>query len=795
MISTVDFQLLFRQAPGRNLLLTPELVIVDVSDGYLAATMTERASIVGRPLFDVFPDNPDDPSASGVGSLSASLQRVLDTRRPHRMAILQYDIRKPSRDGGGFEERHWSPLNTPILGADGEVALIVHSVDDVTDLVQLQRMGQLQHEDDRSLAVSAERRFAELLDTAPDAIVVVGDDGLIKLVNAQTLNLFGYARAELVGHSIHLLLPERMRARHAAHVERFFREPGARPMGSGVELFGLHKDGREIPIEVSLSPLRSAGGMTVSAALRDISERKRMQAVANLVADRLASAVESIQDAFALFDDDDRLVLCNSVYRRLLAEATPGPLVGRTYEQLLDAWSADVVFANDEERARFRHACMALRHETTATFDVRMRDGRHLRVMDRRTAEGGIVKTIWDLTDDLRLADELREARIAADAANNAKSDFLSSMSHELRTPLNAILGFAQLLQRDKREPLAERHLQRVSYILKGGEHLLRLIDDILDLARVEAGKVSLSNEPLDVLEVLNAVRATLEPLAARRGIQIALAAREQLPKVSGDRTRFVQILMNLGSNAIKYNRDSGRVLLSAFVSSAGRVRVSVQDDGVGIPLDQQHKLFQAFQRAGQETGTIEGTGIGLFITRRLAQLMGGDVGFESTPGEGSVFWVDLPEDTREALVDATACPREVAPYASVDGRRRTVLYVEDNPANVAFMRDLLEAYDAFDLLLAPTAERGVELALAHGPDLIVMDINLPGQSGLDALRTLRGWPETQHIPVLALSAAASERDQLRGRQAGFDQYLTKPVQVDEFMNALDRLLTRPVTK
>ncbi len=641
------------------------------------------------------------------------------------------------------------------------------------------------------VSTRSEGYYSQLLDAAPDAIVVVGADGTIDLVNVQTERLFGYTRAELIGQRLEVLIPERFRSGHGAHMARFFATPDARPMGTGLELFGRRKDGTELPIEVSLSPLRTEQGTTVSAAIRDISERKKMEAASRIASERLASAVESIQDAFALFDHDDQLVLCNSVYRRLIGESLPGPIVGRSYERLLDAWIGDIAFRSDEDRAHFRAERLSRRaHDQTATFDLRMRDGRSLRVIDRRTAEGGTVKTIWDLTEDMRLAEELRIAREAAEAASKAKSEFLSSMSHELRTPMNAILGFAQLLQRDKKESLSERHRERVGQILKGGEHLLRLIDDILDLSRIEAGGVSISTEPVGVVEVLAEVKATLDPIAAAQGIRVEVdALSAERPTVSADRTRLAQILMNFGSNAIKYNRPSGTV---TFVVSAPRpevVRLTVQDTGMGIPVEKQDKLFQPFQRAGQETGPIEGTGIGLVVSKRLAELMHGDVGFRSTPGAGSEFWVDMPVHESGLRPSPLKGPRASAPARVSGERRRLVLYVEDNPANVLFMADLISTLDGIDLLTAPTAEKGVELAHARKPEVIIMDINLPGMSGLDALRALRAATETKDIPVIALTAAASPRDVERGMQAGFYRYLTKPVKVDEFLSAFEALL------
>jgi PAS domain S-box-containing protein len=784
---TPDFRLLFEAGGACCLALAPDFTIVAVTDDYLRATMTTRPEIEGRNLFDVFPDNPDDPGATGTKNLRASLERVLALKQSDAMPIQKYDIRRPAALGGGFEERHWSPVNSPVVDTKGQIAYVIHRVEDVTELVRLEKLGSQQSETIRELSA----RAGQLLDTAPDAMVVVGADGQILLVNLRAEALFGYSRSELVGQSLELLIPERSRAGHARHLTKFFAEPGIRPMGSGLELFARRKDGSELPIEVSLSPLHTDQGMTVSAAIRDIGERKRAEAATKLLADRLTSAVESIQDAFALFDRNDQLVLCNSVYRRLVGEALTGPLVGRPYQELLDAWASEIEFRNDQERRRFREERIAHRtQDQTTTFDVRLRDGRSLRVMDRRTPEGGIVKTIWDLTEDERRAEELRLARAAAEAGSAAKSEFLSSMSHELRTPLNAILGFAQLLQRDKKEPLSARHRERAEQILKGGEHLLRLIDDILDLSRIEAGGVSISTEPVSVAEVLDEVATSLQPMAAAQGLALEVTtASLEVPMVAVDRTRFKQILMNLGSNAIKYNRPSGKVTFIVSRPSANRVRVTVRDTGMGIPSNKQDKLFQPFQRAGQETGPIEGTGIGLVITRRLAELMGGDVGFRSVPSEGSDFWVDIPVDVANGASSAPPPINDAVSPRFAEAGHKLVLYVEDNPANIVFMQDLLSSFDSLELVTAANAESGLEVARARHPDVILMDINLPGMSGTDALRELKADALTKDIPVIALTAAASERDRQRGEKVGFYRYITKPLKVDQLLTILEDLL------
>jgi PAS domain S-box-containing protein len=636
--------------------------------------------------------------------------------------------------------------------------------------------------------------FRELLEAAPDAMVIVDERGTIQLVNAQTEALFGYTREELLGRPVEQLIPERFRAAHPAHRTRFVASPKLRSMGSGLALSGRHKDGSEVAIEVSLSPLHTAAGVVVSAAIRDIRERRRMEGMSKLASDRLLSAVESIQDAFALFDADDRLVLCNSAFRSTLPRRLEGPAIGLGFEPLLDALLAEGMFdLGAESTESFRARRLSCRLDSKGTIEVRTSDHRSWRITDRRTAEGGFVTTIWDMTEDAQREDELQKARATAEAASAAKSEFLSSMSHELRTPLNAILGFAQLLQRDKKTPLTPRQKGMMDHVLKGGEHLLRLIDDVLDLARIETGNVSLSTELVNVPGVLAEVKTTLDPMATRVGVELRVAALpDDLPMIYADRTRFAQILINFGSNAIKYGRLGGRAVFEVKVATTGRVRISVADDGMGIPEDKQAKIFQPFQRAGQEAGPIEGTGIGLSITKRLAEMMGGHVGFQSRVGEGSEFWVELPAGSpaiEGSIVIAKAGPLSSSILQEGEGPRYTVVYVEDNPSNIAFMEALVADLERVELITAPTAEIGIELVRARPPSVVLMDINLPGMSGFEALRRLREWPETMDVPVIALSAAAMDRDKKRAEQAGFFRYLTKPVRVDELTAVLEALL------
>jgi PAS domain S-box-containing protein len=636
--------------------------------------------------------------------------------------------------------------------------------------------------------------FQALLDAAPDGIVVCDGGATLVLANAAAERMFGYAHDELPGQLLEVLIPEHARARHRHHFASYTAEPRMRPMGSNLDLRGRRKDGSEFPIEISLSPFAAERGVLIIAGVRDVTERRELERDKQRATAYLISAVEAVQEAFLLFDEHDRVMMVNSAARALVGAAGDAPIIGRRFEDLLRSSIAAGIYDLGNEPAEALYARrLAYHRDPSGVLELRTSGGRAIRITERKTADRGTVTTVADITDDVHRAEELRSAREQAEAASAAKSEFLSSMSHELRTPLNAILGFAQLLERDRRQPLSERQLDRLGHVLRGGEHLLHLIDDVLDLSRIEAGRLAISSEPVDVADVLAEVHHTLEPMAARARIRIAVAAVPPgAPRVIADRTRLAQILMNFGSNAIKYGRADGRVDLRTEVGPTS-LRVIVVDDGIGIPPDKRDRIFEPFQRAGQEAGPIEGTGIGLTISKRLAELMRATIGFRTEVGVGSEFWLDLPIDQRPAaeLPDPRTDAAATSPLAR--GRRRhTVVYVEDNPSNIAFMRELVEELPSVELLTAPTAEIGLEIIRSRRPRVVIMDINLPGMSGLEAIKRLREWPETRDIPVVGLSAAALARDTARARAAGFHRYLTKPVKADELTAVLEELLEAP---
>lgn len=631
----------------------------------------------------------------------------------------------------------------------------------------------------------------EILEAAPDAMIVIDGHGRIVFANRQTETLFGHARVDLIGASVELLVPERLRAGHALLRDAFFERPCLRPMGIGLELHGRRCDGVEFPVEIGLSPVAAQGRRLVSASIRDTTDRQRSEREIARTQSHLLSAVGSIQGAFALFDADDRLVVCNDTYQSWFIGDPSRPAVGESFEVVLDAMVTSGRFELARgSRSELRAALLANHRQPAAALDLVTTDGLTLKLFERRTTESGTVVTAWDVTEGVRHEEELLAARGLAEAASSAKSEFLASMSHELRTPLNAILGFAQLLARDRKVPLSERHQERIQHVLKGGEHLLRLIDEILDLSRIESGHIAISLEPVELPSVLEEVKATLDPMAARGEIDLSVTPSEPgLPAVVVDRTRFKQVLMNFASNAIKYGRRGGHATFQ--VEALGeRVRVSVIDDGVGIPEDKHDRIFQPFQRAGQEAGPIEGTGIGLAITRRLAQLMDAEVGFESSEGHGSRFWIAVPVHVGSVAGRSDPALRPAPrPHPAGAKSRTLVVYVEDNPSNIAFMTDFVADFDGIELVTAPTAEIGLEIVRARRPALVLMDVNLPGMNGFEASRRLKEWPETHGIPVVALTAAATARDTQQAHGAGFHRYLTKPVDVDELTRVMNEIL------
>jgi signal transduction histidine kinase len=525
-----DFRVLFEAAPALLLVMDPELRIVAVSDDYLEATMTRREEIIGRGIFDVFPDNPEDPEATGVSNLSASLDRVRREREPDTMAIQKYDIQRPEQEGGGFEERFWSPRNVPVVDEAGELAYIIHRVRDVTDYVRLTERGTEQE----------------------------------------------------------------------------------------AELF-----------------LRTQ---------------------------------------------------------------------------------------------------------------------------------------------------ELQKLNQELQTAAQAKNEFLSRMSHELRTPLAAIMGFSELLGL---ADLDERKHEWAATILKAGQHLLQLVDEVLDISRIEAGELSISVEPVPVTPLIDEAMELIKPLAEGRRVTLHPPS---IPKGVGylraDTQRLKQVVINLLSNAVKYNREGGDVEVSVEGVGSDHVQIAVTDTGEGIAPDSMEKLFVPFERldAGAD---VQGTGLGLALSRSLVEAMGGTLTVSSTPGEGSTFTVELARGEPAAVAAPDTQEHELAGERTYDGER-SLLYIEDTVANVRLVEEILSSRPSIRLLPAGMGSLGLDLAAEHSPDLVLLDLHLPDIDGNEVLARLRADERTKDIPVVILSADATDRTPGPLLEAGAQAYLTKPIGVRELLEVVD---------
>jgi PAS domain S-box-containing protein len=565
------------------------------------------------------------------------------------------------------------------------------------------------------------------------------------------------------------------------------------------ELTYIRKDGSRFPAVVSVTALRDAQSTIIGYLLigTDNTARKQIEAERKKLDQRLRdqqfytrSLIESNIDALMTTDPSGIITDVNKQMEALTG-CTRDELIGAPFKS----------YFTDPQRAESAiKQVLSEKKVTNYELTARARDGKETVVSynattfyDRDRGLQGVFAGARDITERKRLDQVLQEknaeleiARFLAEKANLAKSDFLSSMSHELRSPLNAILGFAQLIESDSPPPTPAQK-ESVAQILQAGWHLLKLINEILDLAKVESRQVPLSEEPVSLAEVMLECQGIVETQAQQRGIKLTFPQFDTPYFVLADRTRLKQVLINLLSNAIKYNIKQGTVVVDCTQSTPERIRVSIRDSGAGLSREQVAQLFQPFNRLGQDVGGEEGTGIGLVVAKRLIELMRGTIGVESSVGVGSMFWFELTSVAEPRLSmeggDAAALAQPHVPRAA---RPYTLLYVEDNLANLKLVEQIIARHAGIHLLTAVNGNSGIEIARVSQPDVILMDINLPGINGFEALKILRSDPGTAHIPVIAISANAMPRDIERGLKAGFFRYITKPIKVDEFMEAMD---------
>lgn len=568
------------------------------------------------------------------------------------------------------------------------------------------------------------------------------------------------------------------------------------------ELTYIRKDGSRFPAVVSVTALRDDQDTIIGYLLigTDNTARKQVEEEQKKLDQRLRdqqfytrSLIESNIDALMTTDPYGIITDVNKQMEALTG-CTRDELIGAPFKNYFtdpDRAEAGIKLVLSEKKvtnyeltARARNGKETVVSYNATTFYNRDRKLQGVFAAARDVTE--LKRFEWTLQDKNI---ELEIAKSAAEQANLAKSDFLSSMSHELRTPLSAILGFAQLME-SSTPPPASTQMENITQILQAGWHLLKLINEILDLAVIESGKVSLSPEPVLLSEIMLECQAMIEPQAQKSNVHVSFPRFETPSFVHADRTRLKQVLINLLSNAIKYNRAGGMVVVATAPGNPGHTYISVEDTGEGLSEEKLAQLFQPFNRLGQEGGNNQGTGIGLVVTKRLVELMDGSIGVESKEGTGSKFWIELgsaeaPQHIVDHIEHTVADQTEIE-YGT---QLHTVLYIEDNPANLKLVEQLIARRPDLRLLSAINGRLGIELAHASLPDVILMDINLPGMSGIEAMKILRESPATAHIPVIALTANAMERDIERGLQAGFFLYLTKPIRINAFMDALNLAL------
>jgi len=680
----------------------------------------------------------------------------------------------------------------------------------------------------------SEEELAVTLNSIGDAVITTDAYARITRMNPVGERLTGWSQAEARGQAVadvfHILDQET-------------RQPSPNPVRDALALGTIQglathtvlvaRDGRECPIADSCAPIRDGAGQIMGAilvfrnvseeyatqqALRDITARKQAEE-ALLKAGALQTAIFNSANFSSIATDARGVIQIFNVG----AERMLGYSAAEVMNKITPADISDPL----EVIARAEALSLELSVPITPGFDALVfkasrgiediyeltyirKDGSRfpavVSVTALRDAENGIIGYLLIGTDNTvrkeieeereRLAQHLRDKNVelesatsVAEKANLAKSQFLSSMSHELRSPLNAILGFAQLMDSEV-PPVTALQKANIRQILHAGWYLLELINEILDLAVIESGKLSLSLEPVSLGEVVFECQAMVEPLGQKRGITVTFPASTEPIFVLADRVRLKQVLINLLSNAIKYNRPEGAVVLDWALGESGRIHIHVRDTGMGLTASEKARLFQPFNRLGRENTAEEGTGIGLVMSKLLVELMGGVIGVESEVGVGSVFWFEmrsaLPpsfsfDETEEGRVLAVSnrCPSEV----------RTLLYVEDNHANLELVAQLIARRSDLRMLSATDGDQGVDLARRTRPDVILMDINLPGMSGTEALKVLRADPHTAHIPVLAISANAMLGDIEKGMDAGFFSYLTKPINLEELTVAMEAAL------
>ncbi len=682
-------------------------------------------------------------------------------------------------------------------------------------------------------------RYRAIVDSAAAGIIRINHSGAILEVNPFAQKLLNYSEEELQGQNVKTIMPAPWAQEHDDYLSRFMHSGQAKIIGKGREVEARRKDGTQIPIHLGVSEVHSNQPnerqfIGILSDLRDVraaqqaeQQEKALLKIlhqgltdyqALLSQDKLwAFLMEALREltnsdyAFigeVLTIDDEKALKLHAItdlswseesrqlMQRLVAGdmllTNPNTLIGQVFagEKLIinnrmqELCGKSHLPPGHPELYRYMGVPIYDQDEVIGMFAIaNSQEDYHPELaqwLNPFTSTCALLIRLYrQMHEREQINEQLRQARDAAQNASQAKSEFLSSMSHELRTPMNAILGFAQLLQSGK-HPLTDRQQRHVKQIYKSGQHLLTLINDVLDLARIEAGRISVSLESLNAHEMMQDALEGLQPIADQYQIKLhPLKTTAQNPWVVADYTRCQQVLINLVTNAIKYNRPKGEVHIRC-IEQKKMLRIEVEDTGSGISADQLNQLFQPFSRLGAENSAIEGTGIGLALSRELVELMQGEIGVESEEHKGSCFWFTLPlsaeHNDEHKASDSSAEETEACHH---------LLYVEDNPANQRLLQAFIDELPEYRLTLAASAEIALEIAASDTPDLILMDLDLPGISGHQAQQMLSRNPLTRNIPVIAVSASGTDHGRKELLEAGFIDYLNKPLDLSTLQQRL----------